>query len=711
MLGSSIASRARARAWWREIVGLVGGTALVLGAAAPAGAAPEGDKPAEAPYVAPTVGKTRLATSAAPAPLAIDEKVPGPETRPNGPNKRIVGGAPASLGEYPYFVSLQSSSGGTGDFFCGGSLLTTTKVLTAAHCVDGGTTPASLQVTVGGTTLSGGDVGVVRNISGIAVHPGWNPGTFQNDVAVLTLASPITRTDSGAQWLRLAQGNELNLVDPGDTSTVIGHGSTGLASSSNQLLEVAVPIQADATMTQPQVYGSDFDPATMIGAGPLAGGQDSCQGDSGGPLVITSPTQDIQVGDVSWGTGCALPNKPGVYGELHQGGMQSFVNSQILRPGNDRFGSAQALSGNAGSVTGSNDSATLDPGEAGVEASVWYTWTPTESGNAQIAVNQHGFDSQVNVYTGASVTGLSAVASNDDANGSLQSEVEFNAVAGTTYRIQVDGFGFDYGTYRLSYGVNRPDNDDVASAPDLARAAGGPVFVSTARATGQAGEPAAVFARGDSSVWYRWTAPESGTARFSTFGSNYDTTLAAYTGSLPSMVQVAANDDSNGMLQSLMSFPATAGTTYLIQLSGYAGGRGNAVLGHAVNPPSNDLFNDATPIAGAAGARSGSNARATAEPGEPNFGSTPDASIWWRWTAPASATFRFGTAGSDFDTVLAAAANESGVELTATAFNDDANGTLQSQIEFTASAGTTYWIWVDGYNVHRGTVQLAWSQL
>jgi hypothetical protein len=58
----------------------------------------------------------------------------------------------------------------------------------------------------------------------------------------------------------------------------------------------------------------------------------------------------------------------------------------------------------------------MDPGEVGAEATVWYNWTPTVSGNAQIAVNQHGFDSQVEVYTGASVTGLTFVASNDDAN-------------------------------------------------------------------------------------------------------------------------------------------------------------------------------------------------------------------------------------------------------------------------------------------------------
>jgi hypothetical protein len=306
------------------------------------------------------------------------------------------------------------------------------------------------------------------------------------------------------------------------------------------------------------------------------------------------------------------------------------------------------------------------------------------------------------------VTGLTLVAGNDDANGSLQSEVEFNAVAGTTYRIQVDGFAFDYGSFRLSYGVNRPANDDFAAAQALPGAVGNPLAATTARATGQAGEPAPIGGAADASLWYSWTAPESGTARFTTFGSNYDTTLAAYTGALPAPAQVAANDDSGGTLQSLISFAATAGTTYRIQVGGFAGLRGNVTLQYTVNPPANDLFAGSV-IAGAGGAVAGSTARAVAEPGEPNFGWTPDASVWWTWTAPATGNFRFTTTGSNYDTVLAVATGGAITGLTTVAANDDANGTLQSQVQFGATAGTVYRIWVDGFALNRGNVQLNWA--
>jgi hypothetical protein len=60
--------------------------------------------------------------------------------------------------------------------------------------------------------------------------------------------------------------------------------------------------------------------------------------------------------------------------------------------------------------------------------------------------------------------------------------------------------------------------------------------------------------------------------------------------------------------------------------------------------------------------------------------------------------------------VLAAASGGSVTGLAVLAANDDANGTLQSQGQFTATAGTTYRIWVDGYSLGRGNVQLNWTQ-
>ncbi|WP_346263621.1 serine protease [Plantactinospora sp. ZYX-F-223] len=672
--------------------------------ALPGAAQADVPKPAEPAQVQPASGGQTQDTDPAPKPLLPSQKEPGPKPRPDGPSTNIVGGSPAAAGEFPYFVSLQRSTGGA---FCGGSLMSTTKVLTAAHCVDGGVNPASIQVSIGGTTLVPSN-GVVRNISAVTVHPDWDPDTFQNDAAVLTLATPIVRTDPDVQWLRLARGNELGLVDPGDTSTVIGHGRvcSGCAAS-NQLLKVAVPVQSDATMST--AYGASFHGPTMVGAGPLSGGKDSCQGDSGGPLLITSTPQDIQIGNVSWGFGCAEPNYPGVYGELYQGAMATFVNGQVSRPSHDQFTAAATLGGNAGSVVGTNENATVDPAEPAGETTVWYSWTPTVSGNAKIAVNQHGFDSKLHVYTGSSLSALTQVAFNDDANGTLQSEVEFPAVAGTTYRVRVDGYGFDYGRYRLGYGVNRPANDNFAGS-QLLTSPFGTVAASTANATGEAGEPSEGTGWADATLWYTWVAPESGIARFTTYGSKFDTTLAAYTGDfLPELIVAAHSDDFNDTLQSLISFAVTATSVYRIQVGGYDSQRGDLRLQYSVNPEANDLYSTGQVISGGSGTVAGSNNRAIAEPGEPAFESTPETSIWYRWTAPSTGTVQFRTCGSNFDTTLAAATGTAITGLTEIASNDNSTCGSQSIISFAATAAQTYYIWVDGIDAARGDVVLSWS--
>ncbi|MFA5895330.1 MAG: hypothetical protein WC985_00285 [Thermoplasmata archaeon] len=104
-------------------------------------------------------------------------------------------------------------------------------------------------------------------------------------------------------------------------------------------------------------------------------------------------------------------------------------------------------------------------------------------------------------------------------------------------------------------------------------------IVTTTGATLETGEPRPCGAIG-ATVWYSFTAGASGTAVIDTVGgsTNYDTVLAAYTGSsLGGLTNKACNDDYSG-LQSRISFSCTAGTTYRIQLGGYNGATGRATL-------------------------------------------------------------------------------------------------------------------------------------
>lgn len=125
---------------------------------------------------------------------------------------------------------------------------------------------------------------------------------------------------------------------------------------------------------------------------------------------------------------------------------------------NDNFADSQILTGTNVTVTGSNTTATSQAGEpnpASVSGgkSVWWSWTASFSGTVTLSTAGSNFDTTLGVYTGSSLTTLQLVAENDDENfnnGVYSSRVSFNAVAGTTYRIQVDGYQGDSGNITLN---------------------------------------------------------------------------------------------------------------------------------------------------------------------------------------------------------------------------------------------------------------------
>jgi hypothetical protein len=126
--------------------------------------------------------------------------------------------------------------------------------------------------------------------------------------------------------------------------------------------------------------------------------------------------------------------------------------------------------------------------------------------------------------------------------------------------------------------------------------------------------------------------------------------------------------------------------------------------------PPNDLFAYAQVASGTTGSVTGPSVQATKEAGEPNHAGNPGGrSVWYSWRAPATGTVTFETVGSSFDTLLAAYRGGGVASLTRVAANDDIGaGNYQSRIKFTASAGVTYRIAVDGYSGASGSVRLAW---
>jgi hypothetical protein len=145
-----------------------------------------------------------------------------------------------------------------------------------------------------------------------------------------------------------------------------------------------------------------------------------------------------------------------------------------------------------------------------------------------------------------------------------------------------------------SAGAAPPANDNFASAEALTGVSDQATGTNI-DATVEPGEPdhAGVSAPGQHSVWYSWLAPATDSVTINTCGSNYDTTLAAYTGSAVSALTEVASDDDGATcpagigLPSEITFSATAGTTYGIAVDGFVGDEGDIILslGQGVAPP------------------------------------------------------------------------------------------------------------------------------
>lgn len=123
-----------------------------------------------------------------------------------------------------------------------------------------------------------------------------------------------------------------------------------------------------------------------------------------------------------------------------------------------------------------------------------------------------------------------------------------------------------------------PPNDDLARAIPLSGTSA-TANGSNVNATQEPREPQHAQKAGGKSVWWTWTAPQTGFVTLSTFGSGFDTLLGLYTGnSMGSLVEVASDDDSGGASTSELIAPVTANLTYQIAVDGFAGNAGDVHL-------------------------------------------------------------------------------------------------------------------------------------
>ncbi|XP_028627471.1 transmembrane protease serine 9 isoform X1 [Grammomys surdaster] len=239
-----------------------------------------------------------------PAPNAPGAHLPDCGLASPGGLTRIVGGSAASLGEWPWQVSLWLRRR---EHRCGAVLVAERWLLSAAHCFDIYGDPMQWAAFLGTPFLSSAE-GQLERVARIYRHPFYNIYTLDYDVALLELAGPVRRSRSVRPICLPGPARPPD----GARCVITGWGSLREGGSmTRQLQKAAVRVLSEQTCRR--FYPVQIS-SRMLCAGFPQGGVDSCSGDAGGPLACREPSgQWVLTGVTSWGYGCGRPQFPGVY--------------------------------------------------------------------------------------------------------------------------------------------------------------------------------------------------------------------------------------------------------------------------------------------------------------------------------------------------------------------------------------------------------------
>ncbi|XP_028290327.1 suppressor of tumorigenicity 14 protein isoform X1 [Gouania willdenowi] len=243
-----------------------------------------------------------------------DELRCGCGTRPRKRTK-VVGGSDATVGSWPWQVSLQMDRYG---HVCGATLVANRWLISAAHCFQDSdavkySDTRAWRAYMGMRVMTVGNQGTAsRLIRRIFLHPQYDQFTSDYDIALLELNAPVFFNDLVQPVCVPASTHTFST---GTSCYVTGWGVLMEDGELASRLQEA-PVKIINRNTCNKLYDDAVTPR-MLCAGNLQGGVDACQGDSGGPLVcLERGRRWFLAGIVSWGEGCARLNRPGVYTQV-----------------------------------------------------------------------------------------------------------------------------------------------------------------------------------------------------------------------------------------------------------------------------------------------------------------------------------------------------------------------------------------------------------
>merc|ERR1712141_133905 len=242
--------------------------------------------------------------------------------------QKIFNGRNAGEGAHPWIAMFWNKSKRRP--FCGGTLITNNFVVTAAHCLE------DISKSLDNIEIKFGKIKAkrkvepneqVKKIKKIHRHPQYNEITYDSDIAIIELESPVEFTDFVIPICLPHDESDFKLLVVKSYVVVIGWGATRKNKNkwSKRLKEVRIQIINQSECKRKMTY-----PVTdnMFCAG-TGGHGDACEGDSGGPISMKNAetNKHVLLGIVSWGLDCEDPNYYGVYTRLYN--YLSWVHSIV----------------------------------------------------------------------------------------------------------------------------------------------------------------------------------------------------------------------------------------------------------------------------------------------------------------------------------------------------------------------------------------------